>query len=112
MSFAERTAKRFVAIKAARQLKEEIDKAGLDNLKALAAAGKSILGIYLKGCSPEEKKRLRRDGKALGLLGVTPEMVLTQLAGQKDELSSIMKKNKDYWKNELQNFERFLREES
>ncbi|MBA7601330.1 hypothetical protein ES703_08400 [subsurface metagenome] len=112
MSFMERSARRFLAIKAARQIKEEIEKAGLDNLKALAEAGKSILGIYLEGCSPEEKKRHRRDGNALRQMGVTPEMVLTELAGQIEELSSIMEKKKDYKKSELRNLEQFLKEES
>ncbi|GAI78172.1 unnamed protein product, partial [marine sediment metagenome] len=54
-SLLNRTAKHFLAIKAARQLKDDIEKAGLDNFRILAEAGKSIVGIYLEGCSPEEK---------------------------------------------------------
>ena len=112
MSFMQRSAKHFVAVKAARQIKEEVEKAGLDNIKALADAGKSILGIYLGGCSPEEKKKWRRDGNALRLMGVTPEMVLEELALQIKELGSIMEKKKDYKKSELRNLEQFLKEES
>lgn len=117
MSFMERSAKHFVTVRAARQIKEELEKAGdtredaLNNLKAIADAGESILGIYLRGCSPEERKRWRRDGNALRLLGVTPEMVLEELALQIKELGSIMERKKDYKKNELRNFEQFLKEE-
>ncbi|GAI20589.1 unnamed protein product [marine sediment metagenome] len=112
MSFMERSAKHFLAIKAARQIREEIEKAGLDDLKALADAGKSIIGIYLKGCSPEEKKRFRQDGNTLAKLGVTPEMVLEELAGQNEELAIIMEEGrKGYKKSELQNLEAFLKEE-
>ncbi len=112
MSFLERSAKHFLAKKAAREIREKIEQAGIDNLKALADAGKSIIGIYLKGCSPEEKKKIRQDGNTLAKLGVTPEMVLEEVAGQNKELGSIMEKRKDYKKNELKNLEAFLKEES
>ena len=111
MSFLERSAKHFLAIKAAHYFKEEIEKAGLDNLKALADAGKSVVKIYLEGCSPEEQKRHRRDGNTLLQLGVTPEMVLTELARQIEQVSPIMEKKEAYKKSELQNLEQFLREE-
>ena len=111
MSFLERSAKHFLAIKAAHYLKEELEKAGLDNLKVLADAGKSIVKIYLEGCSPEEQKRHRRDGNTLLQLGVTPDMVLTELAGQIEELSSIMKKRKDYKRSEISKLKAFLEEE-
>jgi hypothetical protein len=111
MSFLDRSAKHFLAIKAAREIREKIEQAGLDNLKALADAGKSIIGIYLKGCSPEEKKKIRQDGNTLAKLGVTPEMVLEEVAGQNEELGSIMEKRKDYKKSELRNLEAFLKEE-
>ncbi len=111
MSFLNRSAKHFLAIKAARQIREEIEKAGMNDLKALADAGKSIIGIYLKGCSPEEKKKIRQDGNALAKLGVTPEMVLEEVAGQNEELGSIMKNREAYKKNELKNLEAFLKEE-
>ncbi|MBA7700477.1 hypothetical protein ES703_109191 [subsurface metagenome] len=112
MSFLNRSAKHFLAIKAAREIREKIEQAGFDNLKALADAGKSIIGIYLKGCSPEEKKKIRQDGNALAKLGVTPEMVLEELAGQNEEFAVIMDEGrKDYKKNELKNLEAFLKEE-
>ena len=111
MSFLDRTAKHFLTIKAARQIGEEIEKAGIDNLKALADAGKSIIGIYLKGCTPEEKKRIRQDGHTLLKLGVTLEMVLEELVGQNEKLANIMGKREDYKKRELKNLEQFLMKE-
>jgi len=111
MTFLNRTARHFVAIKAAREIREKIEQAGLDNLKALADAGKSIIGIYLKGCAPEEKKKIRQDGNTLAKLGVTPEMVLEEIAGQNDELADIMGKREDYKKKELENLKAFLKEE-
>jgi len=109
-SLLNRTAKHFLATKAARQLKEDVEKAGLDDLKILADAGKSIVGIYLEGCSPEEQKKLRRDGNTLHQLGVTPEMILTELAKLMPELQPIMEGKDDYKKSELQNLEQFLKE--
>ena len=109
-SLLNRTAKHFLAIKAARQLKEDIEKAGLDNLKVLADASKSIVGIYLEGCSPEEQKRHRRDGNTLLRLGVTPEMILTELARLAPELQPIMEGKEAYKQSELQNLEQFLKE--
>ena len=110
-SLLNRTRKHFLAIKAARQIREEIEKAGMDNLKILADKGISIMATYLNGCSPEEKAAYRRDGNALAKLGVTPEMVLEELAGQNEELAIIMEEGrKDYKKSELQNLEAFLKE--
>jgi hypothetical protein len=51
MTFMERSARYFLVIKAAKEFKREIEQAGLDNLKILADAGKSIVGTYLNSCS-------------------------------------------------------------
>jgi len=110
MSFMERSARHFLLIKAARQIKQEIEKAGLDNLKTLADAGKSIVGTYLNGCSTQEKASYRRDLNALLQMGVTPDMLLTEIVGQMHELAPIMESRQGYKKMELQNLERFLRE--
>ncbi|GAI55953.1 unnamed protein product, partial [marine sediment metagenome] len=95
---------------AARQLKKDIEKAGLDNFRILAEAGKSIVGIYLEGCSPEEKETHKRAGNTLHQLGVTPEMILTELARLMPELAPIMEGKDDYKRSELQNLEQFLKE--
>ena len=108
----DRTGKHFLAIKAARKIREEIEKAGMDNLKILADKGISIIGTYLNGCSPEEKETYRRDGNTLLQLGVTPEMVLTELARLMPELQPIMEGRDDYKQSELKILEQFLKEES
>ena len=110
MSFAARTAKHWVVIKAARQIKQEIEKAGLDNLKILAENGRSIVGTYLNGCSPKEKATYRRDLNALLQMGVTPNMLLAEISRQMPELVSIMQGRDNYKKSELRNLEKFLRE--
>jgi hypothetical protein len=106
----ERSAKHFLVIKAARELKKEIEKAGLDNLKILADAGTSIVATYLQGCSPHEKAKYRRDLKALVQLGVTPDMVLSELAKQIPALAPIMKGRETYKQSELQQIAKFMKE--
>ena len=109
-SFMQRSAKHFLVIKAAREFKKEIEKAGLDNLKTLADNGVSIVGTYLNGCSPSEKATYRRDLNALVQMGATPDMLLTEIARQIPELAPIMEGRGSYKKSEIQNLERFLKE--
>ena len=107
-AFMQRTARNFLTIKAVREIRKEIEKAGLDNLKTLADAGISIIGTYLNGCSPEKKAKIRRDFNALLQLGVTPEMVLSELFRQMPELAPIIEGKQDYKKTDLQKLEEFL----
>ncbi|GAI62882.1 unnamed protein product [marine sediment metagenome] len=109
-SFMARSTRHFFAIKAARQIRQEIEKAGLDNLKILANAGKSVVGTYLQGCSPQEKAAYRRDLNALLQMGITVEMVLEEVARQMPELAPIMESKQDYKETELRELERFLKE--
>jgi len=109
-SFTARTAKHWVVIKAVRQIKQEIEKAGLDNLKILAENGRSIVGTYLNGCSPKEKATYRRDLNALMQMGVTPDMLLDEVVRQLPELQPIMEGRNNYKRSEIQNLDRFLKE--
>lgn len=109
MSFMERSARRFVLIKAARELKKEIEKAGLDNLKILAEAGTSIVGTYLNGCSPSEKKKHKQELSALLQLGVTPEMLFSEMTRQMPQLSPIIEGKEDYKKSEIEKLTSFVR---
>ncbi|GAI88457.1 unnamed protein product, partial [marine sediment metagenome] len=90
MSFMQRSVKHFLLIKAAREIKQEIEKAGLNNLKTLADAGRSIVGTYLNGCSPQEKARIKRDLNVLLQMGVTPDMLLEEVVKQMPEIAPIM----------------------
>jgi len=108
-SFMQRSAKHFLTIKAAREIKQEIEKAGLDNLKILADAGKSIVGTYLNGCSPKERVAYRQKLNALLQMGVTPGMLLEEVARQMPNLQPIMESREGYKKSELQNLEQFLK---
>lgn len=108
-SFTARTARHFMTIKAAKMIKKEIEKAGLDDLKILAENGVSIIATYLQGCSPKKQAELRRDFNGLLAMGVTPEMVLDEVAGQMLELAPIMKDKEGYRKAELEKVSQFLK---
>ncbi len=110
MSFMARSAKHFVLIKAARQIRQELEKAGLDNLKVLADAGISIVNTYLQGCSPQEKATYRRDLNALLQMGVTADILLDEIAGQMPELAPIIKSKQDYKKTEIGKLTSFVKE--
>ncbi len=111
MSFMARTAKHLLAIRAARLFRQELEKAGLDNLKTLAEAGISIVGTYLDGCSPQEKGQIKRDLGALLQMGVTPDMVFEELIRQMPELAPIIEKKEGYKKTEVEKLLSFLKEE-
>ena len=108
--FTKRAARHFVVIKAARELKNELEKAGLDNLISLVNAGVSIVGTYLQGCSKEEKSRRRSELNAILQMGVTPDMVLSELIGQIPELAPIIEAKQAYKKGEIQRLEAFVKE--
>lgn len=110
MSFMVRSARNLLIIKAARQIRKEIEKAGLYDLKILAEADISIVGTYLNGCSPQEKKIRKQELGVLVQMGVTPDMILEEVTRQMPELAPIIKSKLDYQKTEIQNLERFLRE--
>lgn len=104
-----RIARKLLLVKAARELKKEIERAGIDNLKTLADAGKSIITIYLNGCSDQEKARIRRELNALQHLGVTPDMLLSEVVRQMPGLAPIMASKQDYQKTEVQKLDEFLK---
>ena len=108
MSLTERAARNILAIKAARKIGKEIEKAGLDDLKTLADAGISIVGTYLNGCSPQEKATHRRDLGVLAQMGVTADMILTEVARQMPELAPIMEGKEAYKKSEIQKLQIFI----
>ncbi len=108
--FMARSARHFILIKAARQIRQEIEKAGLDNLKVLANAGRSIVGTYLNGCSPQEKATYRRELNALLQMGVTADMLLEEIVRQMPELAPVMEGKEGYKQTEIKKLELFLQE--
>lgn len=109
MSILERSVKIFAARKAAREIKKEIEQAGLENLKFLAEKNISIVGTYLRGCSKGKKADIKRQLTALLSMGVTIDMVLDQLGQLMPELAPLMVGREAYKKGELQEIDRFLK---
>ncbi|MBA7636605.1 hypothetical protein ES703_44226 [subsurface metagenome] len=110
MSFKERAARYFLLRKGVRQITNEIEKAGLDNLKALVDADKSIVYIYLQGCSASEQARIRRDLNTLLTMGITPDMLIDEVTRQLGGLAAIIKDKPQYKKAEVNKVISFLRE--
>lgn len=108
-SFMARSTKHFLLIKAARLFRQELEKAGLDNLKILADNGRSIVGTYLNGCSPSEKARIKRELGALLQMGITGDMILTELARQMPGIAPIMEGKDKYKKAEIEKLEQFVK---
>lgn len=109
LNFSARTARHMLTIKAAKEIKKEIEQAGLDNLKVLAERGISIVGTYLQGLSPRAQDEYRGKFNSLLAMGVTPEMVLDEVALQMPELAPIMKGKDGYKRAELQKINEFLK---
>jgi len=108
-NFMARSARNFMVIKAAREIKAEIEKAGIDNLKLLAEKGVSIIATYLQGCSPKEQADYRRNFNGLLAMGITPEMILDEVTNQIKELQPIIAKKPAYKQAELQKVREFLK---
>lgn len=108
-SFTKTAIKQVAVRKAARQVKQEIEKAGLDNLEILADAGKSIVQVILQAGSAQEKARIRRDLNALLQLGITIDMVLTEVVRQMPGLAPIMEGKDNYRKSEITNLYAFAK---
>jgi len=113
-SFTGRVARQILVIKAtkkaAKEFKKEIEKAGLNTLKTLAEADVSIVGTYLNGCAPQEKKRHKQELIMLLQMGVTLDMLLEEVARQMPELAPVMEGREGYKKSEIEQLKRFLAE--
>lgn len=110
-TFMQRSARYFFVIKAAKEIKKEIEKiekARPGSLKTLAEAGISIVHTYFNGCSAQERARYRRDLNTLLQMGITADMVLTELVKQMPDLALIIEGKQDYKSSEIQHLERFL----
>jgi hypothetical protein len=59
------TARYFVLIKAATDIVNKAKQIGIDDIKTLVDAGRSITEIYLESCSPDKKIQKRREASML-----------------------------------------------
>lgn len=110
MTFSQRAGRRFIAIKAAKELMKEIEVVGIDDLITLANAGISIIETYLKSCTEEKKAYIKSSMKTLSRLGVTADMVLEETTRQMPHLRSIMDAKPEYRQSEVQRLEAFAKE--
>lgn len=111
-TLSERLVRKVLVKTAAKEIKKEIEQAGVDKLKELADLGGSIVGTYLKSRSPQQKVKLRRDLNTLLQMGVTPDMIISELIRQMPELAPIMEGKEGYKRGELERLEAFVKEEA
>ena len=109
-TFSQKVERKFLVKTAAKEIKKEIEQAGLDKLKELAGLNISIVQTYLKSRSTQQKAKLRWELNALMQMGVTLDMLLEEIVRQLPVLAPIMKEKQDYKQNEIQNLEVFLKE--
>jgi len=102
--------KQFFLIKAVRQVREEMEGVGLEDLKALTETGQSIIQVYLDTLSSQKRASVKRDLNVLLQLGITPDMLLTELTRQMPELLPIMKGKEAYKKQEIARLSAFIEE--
>jgi len=105
------TARYFVLIRAVTDIKNKTKEIGIDNIKTLVEAGRSITEIYLEGISPDKKAQKRREANALLEMGITPEEIWEELIRQMPELAPIIKGKDDYIKSEMKKIEAFVKGE-
>jgi hypothetical protein len=108
MTLLSLTAKKFAIKTAARRLRQEAEKAGVDTLIKLAEAGVSIVGTYLNGCSPQEKTLHRSELNTILKMGITADEVLDEVARQMPKVSSIIQRQ-EYRQRELKQIDEFLK---
>ena len=107
-TFSQKVERKFLVKTAAKEIKKEIEQAGLDTLKELADLNISIVQTYLKSRSAQQRVRLQRDLNALMQRGVTPDMLLAEVVRQMPEIAPPMQGKDDYRRTEIQSLERFL----
>lgn len=103
------TARYFVLIRAVSDIKNRAMKIGIDNIKTLVEAGRSITEIYLEDSSPDKKIQKRREASALIEMGITPEEIWEELIRQMPELKPIIEGRDDYIKSEMKKIEAFVK---
>ena len=101
----------FVLIKAATDIVNKAKQIGIDDIKTLVDAGRSITEIYLESCSPDKKVEKRREATMLLEMGVTPEELWREVIRRLPELEPIIKGKNDYIRAEVKKIEEFVKGE-
>lgn len=109
-SLNERITRKILVKTAAKEIKKEMEQAGLDKFKELADLGISIVGTYLKSRSPQQKVNLHQKFNVLLGMGVTTDMLLEEVARQMPELAPVMQGREAYRKAEIQKLDQFLKQ--
>lgn len=105
------TARYFVLIRAATDIVNKAKELGMDNIKTLVDAGRSITEIYLSDCPPEKKVEKRRQANDLFEMGITPEELWQEVIRRLPELGSIIEGKDHYVKAEMGKIEKFVKGE-
>lgn len=108
MTMTSIAARRWLLKKVGRDLKKEIEQAGLENLKTLAENNISIVGTYFNGSPPQRKTEIRQQLKFVLSCGITPDMIIDEMAKQIPELGPIISGKEAYRKAELTKINQFL----
>lgn len=103
------TARYFVLIRAVADIKSKTREIGIDNIKTLVEADRSITEIYLEGISVDQKAQKRREANTLLEMGITPEEIWEELIRQMPELKPIIEGRDDYIKSEMEKIEAFVK---
>lgn len=111
MSLLQRTAKYFLLIKAATEIKQRAEIIGIDKVKNMIENGESITEMYLNESSGAKKAEKRREANQLLESGITPEMLFNELISQMPELAPIIEGKDGYIQSETIKIEAFVKGE-
>jgi len=105
------TGRYFVLIRAATDIVNKAKEIGVDNIRTLVDAGRSITEIYLESCSPDKKVQKRREAHMLLEVGITPEELWKEVIRRMPELKPIIEGKDDYIQAEMKKIEAFVKGE-
>ena len=108
-SLLQSTARYFVLITAAKDIKNKAREIGIDKIKTLVEAGRSITDIYLESISADKKIEKKRQANALVKMGITPEELWGEVIRQIPELAPIIEGKDEYIKSEMKKIEAFIK---
>ena len=104
------TARYFVLIRAAQDVVNKAREIGIDDIRTLVEAGRSITEIYASSISDAKKVQKRREANTLVEMGITAAEVWQEVLRRMPELGPIVEGKDDYIKSEMQKIEQFVKE--